>query len=401
MTRCRGGATPVQALGAPLERFTKKSGHRVGKERMKLVRASGLFGALLLLVTTAMPIGRAYASPVYNGGPILTGVPNVYYIWYGDNWSSDTATTILPNLITNLSGTPYMNIATSFSTGSYTVGNKVNFGGSVFVNSSSNSGIYTTNTTSLDGVQLDTGNRTIFGIVQQVLAANSTWAADPNGIFDVLTAPGITVSGFGAGGFCGWHYSGSVATGTLNWGGSHLATQYGFIGDPLQGGGCNVSLQNSPTANGNFGADAMASVIAHELFETITDPTGRAWFDSVNGSSTNGLEGADMCAWNFGTVSNSGGANYNVTMNGTNYLLQQQWLNEGGGTGTTGGVCTMSLAMSTPVPEPASFLVLLPGLLGLAGLRWRRAGWSSPSDGGNRPHGSCRTATPHRPAYVV
>ena len=318
---------------------------------------------LLLLVAVAFPTSRAMASPVYNNGPLLSGTPNVYYIWYGD-WSGNTATTILLDFITNLSGTPYMNVITSFSTGSYTISNQVNFAGSYFIDSSTNASLWL-------GASLDATTETqIESIVAGVLAANPSWAADSQGIFDVLTASSVSVTGFNSGSiqFCGWHYS-------TNWGGGSLGTQYGFIGDPAQGNNCNVPLQNAPSANGNFGADAMASVIAHELFETVTDPIGSGWWDSIAGSSTNQSENADMCAWQFGSSFTTGtGGHANVTLNGTDYLLQEQWLNQGGGTGLTGGVCTTSLALSAPLatPEPASFMVLLPGLLGLAGVHWRR-----------------------------
>jgi len=327
-------------------------------------RFSGWSGLLLLLFAALIPVGQAKASPIYNGGPVITGTPHVYYIWYG-SWGADTATTILPDLITNLSGTSYMNIATSYSTGSYTVGNQVTYSGSTFVNSTTNSSIFTSNGTSLDGDATHSGTGTIAGIVSSVLAANPSWASDSQGIFDVLTASTISVSGFNTS-FCGWHYS-------TAWGGSTLGVQYGFIGDPVQGGGCNVALQDAPSANGNFGADAMASVIAHELFETVTDPLGTAWWDSNSSSSTFQDENADMCAWQFGTTFTTGtGGNANVTLNGSNYLLQQQWLNQGGGTGRTGGACTTSLALLAPAPEPASLVLLLPAVLGLATVRWRR-----------------------------
>ena len=53
--------------------------------------------------------------------------------------------------------------------------------------------------------------------------------------------------------------------------------------------------------NGNAAADAMISVIAHELAEAATDPLLNAWFDSA------GYENADKCAWDFGLY--SGNAN--------------------------------------------------------------------------------------------
>src|SRR4051812_46420770 len=52
----------------------------------------------------------------YHGGPVILGTTNVYYIWYG-NWSDNTAMTILPDLASNLGGSPYFNINTTYYNG--------------------------------------------------------------------------------------------------------------------------------------------------------------------------------------------------------------------------------------------------------------------------------------------
>ena len=66
----------------------------------------------------------------------------------------------------------------------------------------------------------------------------------------------------------------------------------------------------------------MASIIAHELEEAVTDPNLNAWFDR------RGQENADKCAWTFGTtytVANGGVAN--VKLGTRDYLIQQNWVN--------------------------------------------------------------------------
>ena len=82
--------------------------------------------------------------------------------------------------------------------------------------------------------------------------------------------------------------------------------------------------------NGDMGADAMASVIVHEIEEAATDPQLNAWYDS------RGYENADKCAWNFGTTSTASGYKYNLTMNGRRYYIQQNWVN------ASGGYCALS-----------------------------------------------------------
>ena len=75
----------------------------------------------------------------------------------------------------------------------------------------------------------------------------------------------------------------------------------------------------------------MASIIAHESEEAISDPDLNAWYDS------RGAENADKCAWTFGTTSTaSNGAKYNVTLGGRQYLIQRNWVN------ASGGYCSMS-----------------------------------------------------------
>ena len=49
----------------------------------------------------------------YHGGPVMTGTTNVYLIWYGA-WGTNTATTIIPDLVTGLSGSPYFMINTTY-----------------------------------------------------------------------------------------------------------------------------------------------------------------------------------------------------------------------------------------------------------------------------------------------
>ncbi len=75
----------------------------------------------------------------------------------------------------------------------------------------------------------------------------------------------------------------------------------------------------------------MASVIAHELEEMVTDPNLNAWYD------TRGYENADKCAWTFGTVSTaSNGSLYNMTLGARQYLIQRNWVN------ASGGYCALS-----------------------------------------------------------
>ena len=326
------------------------------------MRPSNVLPLLFLggLLAAAQP---AQASPIYNGGPVMSGPNNVYFIWYG-NWGSNTATAILPQFITDLSGSSYMNILSSYdsTTGAYPAfSNQIGYGGSYFISDTQNTAIYNGVGTSLNGTPGATTSNSIAQIVSDALNAGAfAGASAANSIFDVLTYSTVAVSGFQSA-FCGWHYSN-------NRGGISLGTQYGLIGDPTAPG----CMPYSTSPNNNASADAMASVIAHETFETITDPLGNAWYDSVSPSGTGktgGYENGDMCNFNFGksTYSTANGSQANVNLNGTNYMLPQQWVNTGGGINTQGGNCALSLATSAPqpAPEPGIIAIMATALVGL------------------------------------
>jgi hypothetical protein len=120
--------------------------------------------------------------------------------------------------------------------------------------------------------------------------------------------------------YCGWHYHGLL---------NSKDVKYSFVGDASR----NLAVcaqQTTASPNGNPAADAMASVVAHELEETTTDPDLNAWYDS------RGYENADKCAWTFGTTYNVNGAKANMKLGGRDYLIQRNWVN------ASGGFCALS-----------------------------------------------------------
>jgi hypothetical protein len=228
----------------------------------------------------------------------------MYYIWYG-NWSGNTAGTILNNLASSIGGSPYFNINTTYYNGS-----------SVHVtNSVTNVG--STNDNYSFGTALSDSN--IQSIVANAINGGFL-PKDTNGVYFVLTSADVNeTSGFCTQ-YCGWHTHGTIS-------GSDI--KYSFVGNPDR---CPSACEAQTTSpNSNAGADGMASIIAHELEEAVTDPDLNAWYD------TRGRENADKCAWTFGTTSTaSNGSQYNVTLGGTKYLIQQNWVN------ASGGFCAMS-----------------------------------------------------------
>lgn len=240
----------------------------------------------------------------YHGGEVMgisnNTTPNLYYIWYG-NWAKNTAINLLTNLALGIGKTPYFNINTTYTNGSGTpIIRAVNF---------PKPGIF--DNYSL-GKALSDDN--ILAIVTNAINKNQL-PLDPNGIYFVLTSADVNeTSGFCTS-YCGWHTNATVKNTNI---------KYGFIGNAAR---CpNSCSSQTITPNNNLGADAMASIIAHELEETVTDPNGDAWYDKA------GEENGDKCAWQFGhTKTISTGAKYNLVIGFKNYLVQMNWLNANGG----------------------------------------------------------------------
>jgi hypothetical protein len=235
----------------------------------------------------------------YHGGPVITGTTNVYYIWYG-NWSGNSATTILTDLASNLGGSPYFNINTTYYDATNThVSNAVHYAGSTTDNYSQG--------TSLSDAQV--------GAVVSSAITSGRLPTDANAVYFVLTSADVTASSGFCSQYCGWHENESVGGVTI---------KFAFVGNPDRCPSACAAQTTGP--NGNAGADGMASIISHELEEAVTDSLGTAWYD------TRGNENADKCAWTFGTeYTTANGAKANMKLGARDFLIQQNWVNSGGG----------------------------------------------------------------------
>lgn len=244
----------------------------------------------------AGPGGQASSAMVYHGGPVMSSPINVYYIWYG-NWSGNSATGILQDLASNIGGSPYWNINTTYSASTGPVSTSVTFAGAINNNYSG-------------GKKLT--DKAIKTVVSNAITGGQL-PKDPNGVYFVLTSQDVTATSGFCTQYCGWHTHASI---------SGTDIKYSFVGNPDR---CPASCSMQQAPNGNAGADGMASIISHELEEAASDPDLNAWYDG------SGYENADKCAWTFGTISGSNGAQYNMTLGNRHFLIQQNWVNAGGG----------------------------------------------------------------------
>ncbi len=237
----------------------------------------------------------------YHNGPVLVNTTgaNVYYIWYG-NWTGNSAMQILEDLASTIGGSPYFKINTTyFDRSNVHVTNAVKLAGT------------TTDNYSQGNTLSDTGVR---NVVSSAISSGRL-PKDTNGIYFVLTSQDVNESSGFCTQYCGWHTYGSIS-------GSNI--KFAFIGNPARCINACAAQSNGP--NGNPGADGMASIIAHELEEAVTDPNLNAWYDN------RGAENADKCAWTFGAVSIApNGSAYNMSLGSRKFLIQQNWVNSGNG----------------------------------------------------------------------
>jgi hypothetical protein len=235
----------------------------------------------------------------YHGGPILLGTAHVYYIWYG-NWTGNSAQTILTDLASSIGGSPYYNINTTYTNGAgQAVSNSV-----AYVSSTSDA--YSSGTSLTDSQ--------ILGVVKSAITS-AALPLDANGVYFVLTSADVTASSGFCTQYCGWHTHGTINSTDI---------KYAFIGNPDRCPSSCAAQTAGP--NGNAGADGMASIIAHELEETSSDPDLNAWYDK------RGAENADKCAWTFGTTyTSANGAQANMKLGTRDFLIQRNWVNASGG----------------------------------------------------------------------
>jgi hypothetical protein len=245
----------------------------------------------------------------YHGGPVMKGNPvHAYFIWYG-NWSngphrSDTSLTVslLDALFASsggIGGSGYEKINTTYGDSSGNVTGNVALNGSTTDNYSHGTRL------SDSGVQ---------AVVSSAISSGRL-PKDTNALYFVLTSSDVTETTGFCTQYCGWHTHASIS-------GSDI--KFAFIGNPDR---CPSACEEETTSpNGDSGADGMASIMAHEMEETLTDPDLNAWYDS------SGEENADKCAWKFGPVHGTmGNGAYNETFGTHNWLIQMNWENSRGG----------------------------------------------------------------------
>lgn len=280
-----------------------------------------LYALVAGILSLSPPAARAQATGNaidYHGGPVMINSHPVHIIWYGD-WSGNSALTLLPQFISGLNQSPYFAINSTYTNSSHTL----NISAGVTLGSQAFDSYSQTRTLSDAGVR---------NVISSAMSRGAV-PVDANAVYFVLSS--ADVNEIGSLGefcvnFCGFHTHASLF-------GSDI--KYAFVGNaspkcinnPNTDKTC-VLANFTSSPNDNVGADGMASTIAHELSEAVTDPDLNAWY---RGDASH--ENGDLCNLDYGpTFSAPNNSRANITLGGRNYLIQQNWLNDGG------GGCTMT-----------------------------------------------------------
>ncbi len=281
----------LAALAAPAASAITTSDHAVAST------PSAAIDKAALPIRVKGHAGRTASSTniTYHNGPVMTASAgtNAYYIWYGA-WAPGSQT-ILRDFAAGIGGSPYFGINTTYTDrAGLKVANKVGFAGET-----TDAGTLT----SLTDAQIQ-------GVVSSAIVSGRL-PKDTNGVYFVLTAAGVTASSGFLTQYCGWHTHATLS-------GSDI--KYSFVGDPTGPKISSCAQQTTASPNGNPGVDAMISVLAHELEETVTDPDLNAWYDRQ------GAENGDKCAWTFGTTYAAGGGGLaNMKLGSRDFLIQRNW----------------------------------------------------------------------------
>jgi hypothetical protein len=151
---------------------------------------------------------------------------------------------------------------------------------------------------------------------------NTTAASNRYAYYVVLSPHGTNPDSY-QGQYCAWHdYNGDT---TLT--GGAVSSPYGdiaFSNQPYNidsGAGCGVGFVNSPGT-----LDGWTMTLGHEWQETMSDQNPAGGWTNHTGSSYNGQENSDECAW-IAPGSTGGAANISFGSFGT-YAEQASWSND-------------------------------------------------------------------------
>jgi hypothetical protein len=261
----------------------------------------------------------------YHGGPVMHTSTTYAIFWLPAGYSFEpygsdaNYESLIERYFRDVGNTTFYNILTQY----YDSSGKP-------LNSSILGGVY------LDTNPYPTGDATIFPITDSQLQAEiaqdlqvTGWRPGPTTEFFVFTGYDVQSCSDSTYQYCAFStYCAYHSSFTLN----GQTVIYANMPDPSD----ICTVPDAP--DGDPLADAAINALSHEHFESVSDPepgVNPAWIDA------DGQEIGDKCAYNYGTIRTDGS---NITLNGHEYLVQQEWSNAISG-------CALSYVTSSPPPS--------------------------------------------------
>jgi hypothetical protein len=249
---------------------------------------------------------------MYLGGPVIRRVRTHAIFWAPRGHPiSARYQSLIVRYLKDIGGSDFFNIVTQY----YQVTSRSEF---------------IANSSRFDGAWVDTQNpyprsgkpadplqdNDIQAEVLRAIAARH-WHAGPPDLYFVFTAPRIEscadsmdcTPGARFASYCAYH-------GSFTENGHGIA----YANMPYDGTWRRSCRNFTRSPNHDLAADIEVSILSHEHFEAVTDPTFNppAWVDA------SGLEIGDKCAFSYGVIRPDGS---NIWLNGHPYILQLEWSN--------------------------------------------------------------------------
>jgi hypothetical protein len=256
----------------------------------------------------------------YHGGPVLqsgTRVVAVYWasspIFAGGPAVGTTGTgsqdgSLVGTFLRNVGGSSYFNINST-----YTDGSGLNIAKSVTY-----TGFWANGTNAPSGTTSISDSQMIAMLQSGFTSGALTY--DASTLYAIFTSGKVNLGGGFGTQYCAYHTHGTVSINGVSKTVLYAAMPYDYAYP-------SACTSGFAPANGSLdpGADYEVNTLGHETEETTTDMLGTAWYDN------RGYENADKCAWTWGTTYPTAGGTANMNLGGTDFLVQQNWVNAGRG----------------------------------------------------------------------
>jgi hypothetical protein len=257
----------------------------------------------------------------YHGGPVLQAGTKVAAVYWastavytggptpGSNGAGSGDGSVVGYFLNHIGGSPYFNINTSYTTGA----------GVPIANSVTYTQFWANNSFNVpSGTQRRSDSQMLAMLQNGFSTGKLTY--DASTVYAIFTKGSVNLGGGFGTQYCAYHSWGNVTVGGVT-----RSVLYAAM--PDAGAKPTACSNGTASPNADPHADAVISVLVHEIEETTTDMNGNAWWRSSTGD-----ENADLCAWNFGTTfTTANGGVANVTLGTKSFLIQRNWLNVGSG----------------------------------------------------------------------